>query len=81
MAGGPTMDKERRCRSGTRVVACDRCHLEVSVTSKNGGVQLSYNFGQWKKTCCCAERPGPAYCCSFFALEDIFQELRRPPGE
>ena len=63
----------------TRVVACLRCQLEVSVTTDNGGLKLSYDVAHWSKRCCCANRPSPADCCSFLALEGIVNTLRRSP--
>ena len=61
------------------VISCDHCHLDVTVTFENDALKLSYDYGQWRRTCCCAERPGPTYCCSFLALEDIKNSLPRPP--
>jgi hypothetical protein len=79
--GGRTVDKETRCQSTPQVISCVRCRLDVSVISEDGALKLSYDYTQWRRTCCCAERPGPTYCCSFLTLEDTLRELPRPPKD
>jgi hypothetical protein len=63
----------------TRVIACLRCRLEVSVTADNGGLRLSYDMAHWSKRCCCPNRSGPADCCSFLTLEGIVSTWPRSP--
>jgi hypothetical protein len=66
---------------GTRVIACLRCGLEVSVTTDNSGLKLSYDIAQWSKRCCCPDRSGPADCSSFLTLEGIVNGLPRSPKD
>jgi hypothetical protein len=65
----------------TRVVACLRCRLEVTVTTDNSGLKLSYDIDHWTKRCCCSHRSSPADCCSFLTLEGIVNtSLHAPKG-
>jgi hypothetical protein len=63
----------------TRVVACLRCQLEVTVTTVNSGLELSYNADHWIKRCCCNHRSSPVDCCSFLTLEGLVNTLPRSP--
>ena len=71
------MDKEKRYQTGTRVIRCVHCNLDVSVTLENGALKLAYDFEKWRKGCCCDHLLGPSGCSS---LEDILQVLPCPPN-
>ena len=63
----------------TRVIACARCQLEVSVTTDTGGLKLAYDMTHWTKRCCCPDCLSPVDCCSFLSLEGIVNTLPRSP--
>jgi hypothetical protein len=63
----------------TRVIACARCQLEVSVTTEDGGLTLAYDIAHWTKRCCCSDRSSPTDCCSFLTLESVVNSLPRAP--
>jgi len=58
---GATVEQDKY----TRVIACLRCQLDVSVITDNLGLKLSYDIDHWSKRCCCSHRSSPADCCSF----------------
>ena len=63
----------------TRVIACARCRLEVSVATDSGGLKLSYDMPHWSKRCCCPNRSSPVDCCSFPTLEGMLGARPRSP--
>jgi hypothetical protein len=64
----------------TRVTACSRCQLEVSVTTDDGGLKLAYDMNHWSKRCCCPKLSSPVDCSLFLTLEGIVNELRSRKG-